>query len=133
MKTQNHKKMKKLILMLFILSLKGYSQTDTTTYKFMDIMGITKTWKMDHASGSQEMNIFIDFGDGVSFTPDSPYKDESGKPIPFFNIVDPLNYFSKNGWQFVSTWPVEVSPGNTFERHVTHCLMKKPKYRADSK
>ncbi|MCX6251842.1 MAG: hypothetical protein NTX61_13960 [Bacteroidetes bacterium] len=117
--------MKKIFLILFLIPAVCWSQ-DTTKYRFVDIMGITKAGGNKSAVSTLQVEIFLDFGKGEKYTPDEPMKDEKGNPVIFTSIIDMLNYLSQKGWFYVGVFPVEQYSGTSFERHFTHVLMKKP-------
>ena len=124
-----------LFISLFIC-IGAYSQTtkslqqDTVKhYIYVDIMGITKALRTTmSAKTTQTVNIFIDFGEGKIYTPENLMKDKgTDQPISFKSMVEVLNYFSKKGWKFETAYVIEQAAGSSFERHITHYLMKKIK------
>lgn len=47
-------------------------------------------------------------------------KDENGKNIEFNSMVDAMNYFGKQGWEFVQAYAVTMGNQNVY-----HWLLKK--------
>jgi hypothetical protein len=129
--------MKKILLISSLLiCISGFSQPpnieqedSTKHYIYVDIMGISKSLQTTmSAKTTQNVNVFLDFGNGIVYTPEEPLKDdETGKPIIFNSMVDALNYLSEKGWEFETAYAIEQAAGSSFERHITHCLMKRIK------
>ena len=124
--------MKTRVLFLFFMGIicSGIAQvssSDTATYVYCDVLTSSKV--MSELQNTFEVNVFIDFGNGLICTPDKPMKDErTGSPINFSSGPDILNYLAKKKWELVSSHSF-TSKGNWgFERLVTHYIMKKKKY-----
>ena len=65
-----------------------------------------------------KVNIVVDFGER-----NATVKDDKGKPIDFNTVVAALNYFDKNGWEYVNNFV--VSEGTI--GHVYHYLLRRKK------
>jgi hypothetical protein len=70
---------------------------------------------------SSKVNVKVDFGQKTSFFKGVQYlKDEKGKLIEFNSMVDAMNYFGAQGWEFIQAYVVTDSSQNTY-----HWLLKK--------
>ncbi len=75
---------------------------------------------------SKKVTVIVDFGQQTKLfgNPNKTMlvKDENGKPVVFNSAIDALNFFSKNGYKFVSAYA--VTAGN---QNVYHYLMERNK------
>jgi len=125
--------MKEFILMsVFVLiSIMLFSQNedkykvDTTTYIYCDASCNSKV--ASTVASLSDVNIFLDFGGGIQYSPDKPLIDKENRIINFTSIVDLLNYMSENKWILDKAFSSQVYSG-VFARMVTHLIFKKPKY-----
>lgn len=117
--------MRKIIAITFWLSIFGltnsYSQTvNDTPIKDIDVnyVQITGTSKLL----TNKVTIEIDFGQVNKYwsTKDTQVKDENGKLVEFNSMIDTLNFFSKNGYEFVDAYTTTIN--NQF---VYHYILKK--------
>ena len=70
---------------------------------------------------SNKVRVQVDYGQESSFWKGISYmKDESGNKIEFNSMVDAMNYFGKQGWEFVQAYTVTISNQNVY-----HWLLKK--------
>lgn len=70
---------------------------------------------------SNKVKVQVDYGQETSFWKGISYmKDENGKNVEFNSMVDAMNYFGKQGWEFVQAYT--VTTGN---QNVYHWLLKK--------
>lgn len=70
---------------------------------------------------SNKVRVQVDYGQESSFWKGISYmKDENGKKIEFNSMVDAMNYFGKQGWEFVQAYTVTMNNQNVY-----HWLMKK--------
>lgn len=70
---------------------------------------------------SNKVKVQVDYGQESSFWKGISYlKDENGKNIEFNSMVDAMNYFGKQGWEFVQAYIVTVGNQNVY-----HWLLKK--------
>lgn len=65
--------------------------------------------------------IAIDYGQvDRAFDKETTIKDANGKTVQFNSMIDALNFFEKNGWQYVSNYAVSTQNGSVY-----HFLIKK--------
>lgn len=119
--------MKKLILLFLFVCLLGLSTVLSQTVndieiqdisvEYMQIIGTTKLF-------STKVTVELDFGKEPSFwaTAGMQVKDELGKPVVFNSMIDALNFFSRYGYDFVSSDAITVS-----NLIIYHYLLKKHK------
>ena len=70
---------------------------------------------------SNKVRVQVDYGQESSFWKGISYmKDENGKKIEFNSMVDAMNYFGKQGWEFVQAYTVTMNNQNVY-----HWLLKK--------
>ena len=70
---------------------------------------------------SNKVRVQVDYGQESSFWKGISYmKDENGDKIEFNSMVDAMNYFGKQGWEFVQAYTVTMNNQNVY-----HWLMKK--------
>lgn len=117
--------MKNLIFPLLLLFLIGsetlFSQTvneipireiDVAYIQIVGKSNITRT----------KVSVEIDFGQENNYfsNKDSRIVDENGKNVIFNSMIDALNFFNKNGYNYVDAYTVTVGSSNVY-----HYLMKK--------
>ncbi len=116
--------MKNILLLLLLSScapLLGYSQTvndipiEDINVEYIQIVGRGKLF-------STKLTIEIDFGqhDKVFSLKDTQVKDKDGNRMIFNSMVDALNFFSSNGYDFQQAYTITISNQNVY-----HFLMKK--------
>ena len=119
--------MKKLIYAL-TLSL-GLSLTTTSAYSQSINGQLIKDIEVEYmrivgTSGllSSKVTVEVDFGQEWKYfkNNDNQVKDAEGKPVKFNSMIDALNFFSNNGYEFVTAYVLTVSNQNVY-----HYLMKK--------
>ena len=104
--------MKRLLLTLFVavLSISLYANN----YIYCELVGTSKLL-------SNKVKVQVDYGHETSFWKGISYmKDENGKKIEFNSMVDAMNYFGKQGWEFVQAYTVTMNNQNVY-----HWLLKK--------
>ena len=115
--------MKKVLLvavMAMCLSTALFAQDTANNYAYCEIVGTGKVF-------SNKVKIEVDFGQKTSFWKggaDKILKDANGKAIEFNSMVDAMNYFGTQGWEFVQAYVVTV-PGISGQQNVYHWLLKK--------
>lgn len=83
-------------------------------YIYCGLVGTTKLM-------SNKVKVQVDYGQETSFWKGISYmKDENGKNIEFNSMVDAMNYFGKQGWEFVQAYAVTMGNQNVY-----HWLLKK--------
>ena len=83
-------------------------------YIYCELVGTSKLL-------SNKVKVQVDYGQETSFWKGISYlKDENGKNIEFNSMVDAMNYFGKQGWEFVQAYV--ITNGN---QNVCHWLLKK--------
>lgn len=117
----------KKVLLTFILML-GFTfafaqqSKPTPKYVYCELLGTAKFM-------SSKVNVKADFGQSTSFWKGVAYlTDENGKAISFNSMVDAMNYFGDQGWEFVQAYI--VTEGN---QNVYHWLLKKEITEAELK
>jgi hypothetical protein len=75
---------------------------------------------------STKVKVQVDFGQKTSFWKGGPefLKDEKGKMIEFNSMIDAMNYFGLQGWEFVQAYVV-TEPSIGGQQNVYHWLLKK--------
>jgi len=114
--------MKKVVLitvmaMCLIMSTFGQSFKN---YAYCELIGRGKAL-------SNKMKIQVDFGQKTNFWKggaDKILKDANGKAIEFNSMVDAMNYFGAQGWEFVQAYVVSES-GMSGAQNVYYWLLKK--------
>ena len=79
---------------------------------YIQIVGIQKMM-------TNKLTISVDLGQIRNITSDNRVKDENGKPVVFESMVDALNFFSKNNYDFVDSYSIVYGNQNVF-----HFLLK---------
>ncbi len=102
-----------ICFMLIGVSLNATAQSDTTNYKYCEVVGTQGLF-------SRKVSIVIDYGEETSFWANRKLKDQSGNVIKFNSMVDVVNYMSSNGWEWDKAFPV-----STNSSHVYHFYFKK--------
>lgn len=117
--------MKKSIFILVAIGLFGlssaYSQTvNNVLVKDIDVQYIQIVGTSQLLSN--KVTIEIDFGqlNKVFSSNDTQVKDVSGKLLKFNSMIDALNFFSENGYKFVSAYALTIGTQNVY-----HYLMEK--------
>lgn len=83
-------------------------------YIYCELVGTSKLL-------SNKVKVQVDYGQETSFWKGISYmKDENGKNIEFNSMVDAMNYFGKQGWEFVQAYTVTMGNQNVY-----HWLLKK--------
>ena len=69
-----------------------------------------------------KVSVEIDFGQENKYfsSNDSRIVDENGKNVKFNSMIDALNFFNKNGYDYVDAYTVTMGSSNVY-----HYLMKK--------
>lgn len=104
--------MKRLLFTLFVavLSVSLYAEN----YVYCELVGTSKFM-------SNKVKVQVDYGQETSFWKGISYmKDKDGKNIEFNSMVDAMNYFGKQGWEFVQAYVVTTNNQNVY-----HWLLKK--------
>ena len=91
---------------------KPFSEIDV---EYIQIVGTAKLL-------SNKVKIKIDFGqlNKVFSAKDTQVKDKDGKLMVFNSMIDALNFFSANGYDFQQAYTITLSNQNVY-----HYLMKK--------
>lgn len=104
--------MKRLLFTLFVAvsSISLYAEN----YVYCELVGTSKFM-------SNKVKVQVDYGQATSFWKGISYmKDKDGKNIEFNSMVDAMNYFGKQGWEFVQAYVVTNNNQNVY-----HWLLKK--------
>lgn len=99
---------------------------DTVTYEYCEITSFAKV--ASALSNVDEANIFINFGNGITFTPENPMKDKGGNSLLFKNPIDAINYLAKSKWTLSGSTAYFVDQGMS-SRNAKHYILSRPKYR----
>ena len=111
--------MRKIIAITFCLFAFGltnaYSQTvnnvpiEDIDVDYIQIVGTSKML-------SNKLTIRLDFGqeNKLFSKKDNQVKGADGKRIVFNSMIDALNFFSKNGYEYVDAYTVTVSSQNVY-------------------
>lgn len=104
--------MKKLLLIIMLCVISAFAYSDN--YVYCELLGSGKLF-------STKINVQADLGQKTSFWKGVGYlKDDKGKLIEFNSMVDAMNYFGKQGWEFVQAYVVTTGNENVY-----HWLLKK--------
>ena len=104
--------MKKILLSLLFCVLSTFIYAEN--YIYCELVGTGKFM-------SSKVNVQVDFGQKTSFWKGVSFlKDENGKNREFNSMVDAMNFFGKQGWEFVQAYVVTTSNQNVY-----HWLLKK--------
>ncbi len=118
--------MKRLIFVVALIF--AYSFADAQTVNDIPVKDIDVDYIqiVGSSSGfSKKVSIEVDFGQESSFfesRTNHAIKDENGKTLKFNSMIDALNFFSQNGFDFVQAYAFAV--GN---QTVYHYLLRKRK------
>lgn len=120
-------KNKILIVLCFTLFMSSnfYSQTvndiplKDIKVDYIQIVGTSKMF-------SSKLTINLDFGqrDKLFNAKDTQLRDEDGKLLDFNSMIDALNFFSMNGYEFADAYAITISNKNVY-----HFLLKKKKIK----
>jgi len=82
---------------------------------YIQILGTSKTF-------SRKITVEIDFGqeDKAFNSNDTKLIDSDGKRLIFNSMIDALNFFSKNGFEFVDAYAITIDNKNVY-----HYLLRK--------
>jgi hypothetical protein len=116
--------MKKLITIAFCLTILGLSQSFSQTVNDIPIKEIDVEYIQIVGTGnfrSGKVNVRIDFGKENKYlsTKETRIKDENGKLLEFNSMVDALNFFSKNGYEFIDAYSLP------FEHNECYYMLRK--------
>jgi hypothetical protein len=119
--------MKKIIFCFFAVCLLGLSNVKSQTVNDIPIKDIDVQYIQIVGTSqllSNKVTIEIDFGQTTKFfsTKETRVKDEEGKLMKFNSMIDALNFFSKNGYKFVTAYAITISNQNVY-----HYLLEKNK------
>ena len=119
--------MKKAGILIFLLFVFGLSTSFSQTVNGVPIKDIDVDYMQIVGTSrfmSNKVTIEIDFGQKNKYwsAKDTKVKDENGKLMKFNSMIDALNFFSKNGYEFVTAYAFSVDNQNVY-----HYLMKKKK------
>lgn len=119
--------MKKTIFCLLAMCLMGLSNLKSQTVNDVLIKDIDVQYIQIVGTSqllSNKVTIEIDFGQATKFfsTKDTQVKDETGKLMKFNSMIDALNFFSKNGYRFVTAYVITIANQNVY-----HYLLEKNK------
>lgn len=127
--------MKLLIILLAFMtcSILSFGQTSskpTTEYKVLidgkDINTDTSITYIELMFAQKFMSFkvkcIVDFGQEIEWGSDTRVQNADGTSRNFNTVIDGLNFFTKNGWDFVTTYPITIGGSN-----VHHFLLKRRK------
>ena len=116
-----------LVFVLLLIGLRVAAQhIDTTTYLFCDAQCNSKIEST--IENLTDVNIFLDFGNGVKYGPENPMLTKGGYKIDLNSIVTLMNYMSDEKWTLDKAYAIYVTKGIS-SRAVTFLIFKKPKYK----
>ena len=72
---------------------------------------------------SFKVRCVVDCGREIQFGSDTRVQNSNGTKKDFNTVIDGLNFFTNNGWDFVTTYPVSTGQGGS----VYHFLLKRHK------
>jgi hypothetical protein len=92
----------------------GVKITDIQS-EYVELLGVSKLL-------SSKVNVLIDYGQPDDFwsTKDTQLIDENGAPIVFQSMMGAINYFAKNGFEFVNAYAITMGNQNIY-----HYMMRK--------
>lgn len=128
--TDNMKKFTLIVVFVIANTLlfsqnENYQRKDTTTYEYCEVVSITKN--LSPVATVDAVNVFIDFGRGQVFSPETPLKDDKGEELKFNSQIDCLNYLAKQGWRVGQTTTF-FQTGTMTQRSITRYTLSRPKY-----
>lgn len=104
----------KRIFLLFTICLLPLFCNAQKNYVYCELVGTGKVL-------SSKVNVQADFGQKTSIWKGVDYvKGDDEKPIKFNSMVDAMNYFGQQGWEFVQAYVVSTNNQNVY-----HWLLKK--------
>lgn len=120
--------MKKLITLTVCLVILGLSHSFSQTVNDIPINEIDVEYIQIVGTGnfqSGRIKVKIDFGNENKYlsTKETRIKDENGKLLEFNSMVDALNFFSKNGYEFIEAYSL------SFEYNECYFMLKKRNIR----
>jgi len=118
--------MKKIILLLLI-ALFGASTAFSQSVNNVPIKDIDVSYIQIVGTAkflSTKITIEIDFGqtNKLLSSKDTQVRDEKGKLVIFNSMIDALNFFSKNGYEFINAYVITINNQNVY-----HYMLKKIK------
>ncbi|PQJ33021.1 hypothetical protein BST92_14300 [Nonlabens arenilitoris] len=63
---------------------------------------------------TKKVNVTIDFGQKSGFFEQSYIRDENGKKIKFYTVIDALNYMKSLGWEFIDAYAITIGNSNVY-------------------
>jgi hypothetical protein len=114
-----------IIALVCWIGAKGQSP-DTTTYEYCEVVAIAKN--LSFLNAVDAVNVFINFGEGKTYTPEKPMKDENGNDLNFTSHIDCFNYLGTKGWKMITSNAYQ-DKGTMTQRSVIHYNFSRPKYR----
>jgi len=121
--------MKNLILSLLFVLVSTITFGQTTQKVMIDGVNINEKQDVEYIEllyfqkfMSFKVRCVVDYGQPLEWTSDTRVQTEDGTVQNFNSVIDGLNYFTKNGWEFVSNYPVTVNGTNVY-----HYLLKRKK------
>tara|TARA_R110000803_G_C11733625_1_gene290000 strand:- start:116 stop:472 length:357 start_codon:yes stop_codon:yes gene_type:complete len=87
----------------------------TTDAKYVELLGVAKLLN------PQEVKVIVDYGQDVKWNSKMQIiKGSDGKVRSFESMVDALNYFDRNGFEYVSRETIAIGNQNVY-----HFLLKR--------
>lgn len=115
--------MKKLFIsgIAMLASYASSAQTDTASVEqYCQVIATSKLF-------SNKVTIDIDFGKEKSYWKDTRLKTSEGVLRQFNTIIDAMNYMGREGWIFISAFPVHVANGEQYHfAFKTKVLLSEP-------
>ena len=87
----------------------------TSDAKYVELLGVTKLLN------PQEVSVIVDYGQDVKWNSRAQtIKGADGKNMSFESMVDALNFFDANGYDYVSRETITIGQQNVY-----HFLLKR--------
>ena len=112
------------LLAMLMVSAKAQIIVDETDINKLSGVKYCEILAYDVGLFKKKIIINVDYGQKAKFGEDMSIKDTNGKTYIFNSVIDALNFFEDNGWEFVSNYAVSL-PNNG--GMVYHTLLKRRK------
>jgi hypothetical protein len=95
----------------------GINLAEKKEIEYVQLLGI------DMGIFKKKLTVIVDYGQKIkAFDTDTRVQDEKGEPIIFNSMVDALNHFNGQGWEFVTAYAIS-NPGTNGSTY--HYLMRR--------
>lgn len=117
--------MKKVLIGLLLMtsiSAKAQIVVDGVDINKLDSVQYVEILGIDQGLFQRKLQIIVDYGQKFKWGTDARIQNAQGTVMQFNTMVHPLNFFSANGWEFVTTYAVSIGQSSVY-----HTLLRRKK------